>query len=102
MLNDDRDVLARNPKIPILNNRQTIFRFSPVKVTPGKRYWVSVVNRSGITLGVYMRYTRGVNDEHRKPLDTGATLVYGERNVDDGERPDVLVGCVAGARRIQP
>jgi hypothetical protein len=102
LLNEDRDVLARNPKVSILNNRQTIFRFLPVKVTPGKRYWIRLINNSGITLGVYMRYIPGVNGEHRKPPDTGATLVYGERNVDDGEGPDVLVGCAEGAQRVQP
>jgi hypothetical protein len=102
LLDDDLHALARNPKVSILNNKQTIFGFPPVKVTPGKQYRIRVVNRSGITLGIYMRYIPGPNGEHRKPPDTGTTLVYGERNTYDRPRPDVLVGCVAGAQRVQP
>ncbi len=99
LLDDDRTVLAQHP-IPILNNKETVYRFYPVPVTPGKTYWLVVENTAGMTLGIYMHYLPDQNGEHRKPPGTGTTLVYGEVQRDDGERQDSLAGCVAGARPV--
>ncbi len=97
LLDEDKRVLAEQD-IPIANNIGTVYRFTPVPVTPGRIYWTRVTNTTGMTVGIYMHYVPTKSGEHSKPPGTGTTLAYGEVQRDDGERQDSLAGCVAGAR----
>jgi hypothetical protein len=97
LLGSNKSVVVHNNDITIINNGATTFQFRPVKVQPGKLYWLRLVNKAGIIISPYMLPTPGPHD---KPPGAKRTRVYREVNRDDVERHDaVLVGCVGGARR---
>ncbi len=94
-LRDGKRTLFAELKI-VKNNQTTEARFPPRRVVPGRQYTVQIENVSDMTIGVYMASREGATGDR----SLGAARAYLEERRPDGERQEVLTGCVGAAARI--